>query len=188
MIAFRMATQRPDGAVPTLATHDTPVGRLALVVGDGGLRGCSFADPDAVAKRLRVDPAEPAADRRRWLDLARRELDAYFAGRLREFTVPVDLGDATGHDQRVLEGLAAIGYGTTTTYGELAERVGLPRSAARGVGRAMALNPVLVVVPCHRVVGASGALTGYAGGLTVKRRLLDLETSARPARQLSLGL
>jgi methylated-DNA-[protein]-cysteine S-methyltransferase len=190
MTAFRLATPNPGGAdaAPVMATHDTPVGRLTLVVGDRGLRGCSFAPPEKVRARQGFDQTGPAAERGRWLELTRWELDSYFAGRLREFTVPVDLGTTAAHDRRVLHGLAGVEFGTTTTYGRLAERLGLPREAARSVGRAMALNPVLVVVPCHRVVGASGALTGYAGGLTTKRRLLELERPEHAARQLCLEL
>ena len=86
--------------------------------------------------------------------------------------------DLTGaHDRRILDGLRDVGWGTTTTYGALATKVGIPVSDSRRVGGAMARNPVLIVVPCHRVVGADGALTGYAGGLETKRALLDLEAA-----------
>ncbi|MDQ3404761.1 MAG: methylated-DNA--[protein]-cysteine S-methyltransferase [Actinomycetota bacterium] len=113
------------------------------------------------------------------MEWARRELDAYFAGDLRRFTVPVDLRYSNAFDRSILTGLSTVDYGETTTYGALARTLNLPTTAARGVGGAMAGNPVLVIVPCHRVLGADGALVGYAGGLGVKRRLLDLETADR---------
>lgn len=110
------------------------------------------------------------------MTLAGAELDAYFAGTLRAFTVPVGLHRATPFDHRVLTAVAEIGYGATTTYAALAATLGLPRAAARQVGAALARNPVLIVVPCHRVLGADGALVGYAGGVATKRRLLDVES------------
>lgn len=163
-----------------MLTHDSPIGALTLGADETGLTICQFGAADDVAQRLRLDPVEGAAVR--WLDLARRELDAYFAGELREFTVPVDLRLAAPFDRAVLAGLASVGYGATTTYGRLAESVGLPVSASRAVGRVMGLNPVAVVVPCHRVVGADGSLVGYGGSLPVKRWLLDLETAERTPR------
>ncbi|MDQ3578211.1 MAG: methylated-DNA--[protein]-cysteine S-methyltransferase [Actinomycetota bacterium] len=113
------------------------------------------------------------------VEWARRELNAYFAGDLRRFTVPVDLRYSNAFDRSILTGLSTVDYGETTTYGALARTLNLPTTAARGVGGAMAGNPVLVIVPCHRVLGVDGALVGYAGGLGVKRRLLDLETADR---------
>ncbi|MHA6793935.1 methylated-DNA--[protein]-cysteine S-methyltransferase [Pseudonocardia bannensis] len=164
-------------------THPTPAGLLTLAASASGLTRCTFR-PAPVS----VDgagEASPAA--RRWLDLARRELDGYFTGRLREFTVPVDLRRVGTRHRRVLDGLAHVGYGETTTYGRLAAAVGLTDDGPRQVGGAMARNPVLIIVPCHRVLGAGGRLVGYAGGLTVKRRLLDLEGRDQ-APQLDLGL
>jgi methylated-DNA-[protein]-cysteine S-methyltransferase len=147
--------------------HDTAIGPLHL---DASPRGLTL---------LGFSPAEgegvPDGDAGRVLDLARRELDAYFAGTLREFTVPVDLAAHPARDRRVLDGLATVGYGETVSYGKLAAAVGLGPGEARRVGGTMARNPVAIVVPCHRVVGADGSLTGYAGGLERKRALLDLE-------------
>ena len=148
--------------------HDTPIGPLHLDASPRGLTLLGFS-PGATDEP-RDDDAE------RVLDLARREIDAYFAGTLREFTVPVDLDGHPAWDRRVLEGLASVGYGETVSYGKLAAAVGLGPAEARRVGGAMARNPVAVVVPCHRVVGADGSLTGYAGGLERKRALLDLES------------
>lgn len=167
-----------------LISHDTPAGTLTLGASGRGLTVCSFRSARAVTRRHPGIGAAaqdgPAA--RRWLETARRELDAYFAGRLREFTVPADLRLASAFDRRVLGCLAAVGYGRTTTYGRLAESLGLPRGSAYDVGQALARNPVVIVVPCHRVLAADGGLTGYAGGLAAKRRLLDLESTATTPR------
>jgi methylated-DNA-[protein]-cysteine S-methyltransferase len=107
-------------------------------------------------------------------DEARRQLDEYFAGTRREFDLDVDLSPAREFGRSVLEQLARVPYGELTTYGELAARAGRPR-AARAVGTVMNRNPVPIVLPCHRVVGSSGSLVGYAGGLERKRLLLELE-------------
>jgi methylated-DNA-[protein]-cysteine S-methyltransferase len=107
------------------------------------------------------------------LDDVRRELDEYFDGRRREFDLPLDLRVAP-FPADVLRELARVPYGRTDTYGKLAARAGRPK-AARAVGTIMNRNPIPIVLPCHRIVGANGALTGYAGGLDVKRRLLELE-------------
>jgi methylated-DNA-[protein]-cysteine S-methyltransferase len=107
------------------------------------------------------------------LDDVRRELDEYFAGRRQEFDLPLDLR-VPPFPADVLRELALVPYGRTETYGTLAARAGRPR-AARAVGTIMNRNPIPIVLPCHRIVGANGSLTGYAGGLEVKRRLLELE-------------
>lgn len=148
--------------------HDSAIGPLALDASPAGLTSCRF---DA--------PAESAGGDTAVLDLARREIDAYLAGDLHAFTVPVDLSGVPAADRRVLSALAEVGHGTTTTYGALATAVGLEVRDARRVGGVLARNPVWLVVPCHRVVAADGALTGYAGGLAVKRWLLDLEARDR---------
>ena len=103
----------------------------------------------------------------------RRELDEYFAGSRRNFDLPLDLRVAP-FPAEVLRELARVPYGKTDTYGALAARAGKPR-AARAVGTVMNRNPIPIVLPCHRIVGANGSLTGYAGGLDVKRHLLQLE-------------
>lgn len=151
--------------------HDTPVGPLALSASTAGITGCYFAETDATTD---TGPAVAA-----YLDSARRQLDAYFAGALRSFTVPVDLRRVDRRNRIVLAASAEVDYGETTTYGALADRVGWSPGASRDVGGALARNPVLVIVPCHRVVGWNGGLVGYAGGLAVKRYLLDLEASYR---------
>jgi methylated-DNA-[protein]-cysteine S-methyltransferase len=148
--------------------HDTPIGRLVLAASDRGLTKARFS-VDAVG----TDTTTPAA--RTWLDLARAELDAYFAGDLRRFSVPLDLHRVGGAHRRIYDALGDVGFGQTVTYGALAARLGLIEDGPRQVGVAMARNPVLIIIPCHRVLGANGSLTGYAGGLPAKRALLDLE-------------
>lgn len=107
------------------------------------------------------------------LGQARRELDEYFSGTRREFDLPLSL-HGTPFQKSVWRELLRIPYGRTVTYGELAERIGNPK-ACRAVGMANNRNPVVIIVPCHRVIGADGNLTGYAGGLDVKQKLLELE-------------
>jgi methylated-DNA-[protein]-cysteine S-methyltransferase len=107
------------------------------------------------------------------LDDVRHELDEYFGGRRREFDLPIDLRVAPFQEE-VLRELARVPYGRTDTYGHLASLVGRPK-AARAVGTVMNRNPIPIVLPCHRIVGANGSLTGYGGGLPAKRLLLELE-------------
>lgn len=161
-------------------TVDTPHGPLTLVAGDHGLTRATFR-----AVRSAVPAATPAAHA--WLDLAHRELDAYFDGTLRTFTAPVDLRRVGDPHRRILDALADVLHGRTTTYGALATRLGIVDDGPRQVGAAMARNPVLIIVPCHRVLGAGGALTGYAGGVAVKRALLDLERRDEPG-QLQIAI
>ena len=163
-----------------IRTHDTPHGPLTIVASDHGLTRVTFR-----AVRKVVPAAGPAAHA--WLDLARRELDAYFAGELHRFTVPVDLRRVDDGHRRILDALTDVGYGQTTTYGALATRLGLVDDGPRQVGAAMARNPVLIIVPCHRVLGAGDTLTGYAGGLAVKEALLDLERREQPG-QLKIAM
>ncbi len=104
----------------------------------------------------------------------REQLDEYFAGERTAFDVPLQM-DGSGFQLRVWRELREIPYGTTTSYGEIARRLGKSAAAARAVGLANGQNPISVIVPCHRVIGADGSLTGYGGGLERKRYLLDLE-------------
>jgi methylated-DNA-[protein]-cysteine S-methyltransferase len=162
--------------------EDTAVGRLLLArTAAGDLVASAFLRPGATEElwleRLAraVSPRvlrQPAA-----LDDARRELAAYLAGQRRDFDLRVDLALATPFQRLVLAGLReSVPYGRRTTYGALARRIGRP-SASRAVGAALGANPLCVVLPCHRVVASSGALTGYAGGLAAKERLLELESA-----------
>lgn len=179
-------TLRPPvltGGDVTYAVDDLPVGRVLLAGRtDGTLLTSTYVDDEAstgmVLDRLsrRVSPRILRGGRA--LDTVRRQLGEYFAGRRRGFDVPVDLALATPFQRTVLDRLAAmVPYGATTSYGRLAEDLDRP-GAARAIGAALGANPVCIVLPCHRVVAASGALTGYAGGLAAKRLLLELE---RPA-------
>ena len=162
-------------------TIASPLGPLHLAASAVGLTRCTLR-----TIRPATHPDELGAPA--WLDLARRELDAYFAGELREFTVPVDLSRVGQPHRHILNALSSIGYGQTTTYGALAAQLGLVDDGPRTVGGAMARNPVLIIVPCHRVLGAGGRLTGYAGGLPAKRHLLDLEAQHVEAQaQLALA-
>ena len=148
----------------------SPVGELVLAATPRGLCRISYT----------VDGADESLARafgvrvlRTPLDDVRRELDEYFDGRRREFDLPLDLRVAE-FNEAVLHELARVPYGQLDTYGGLAAKVGRPR-AARAVGMVMNRNPIPIVLPCHRIVGANGSLTGYAGGLHVKRALLELE-------------
>jgi methylated-DNA-[protein]-cysteine S-methyltransferase len=163
--------------------EETPVGRLLLTVHlDGRLLTCVYAPDDALVDRTLDRVAREVSPRvlrgGRLLDPIRRELAEYLAGERRRFDVPVDLSLATPFQREVLAALAGgVGYGRTASYGRLARDIGRP-AASRAVGGALNHNPLCVVVPCHRVVAASGALTGYAGGLDAKRYLLQLESGA----------
>jgi methylated-DNA-[protein]-cysteine S-methyltransferase len=162
-------------------TYDGAVGRLVLAATGRGVVACSFGDENTVYERVVRQIGSfigPDASR---LDPVRRELDAYFSGRLRTFTTPVDLALATSFARTVLQKMMAVPYGTTTTYGEIAERIGRPR-AMRAVGNALAENPVCVIVPCHRIVQSDGGLGDYAGGPAAKQRLLTVENRAAGRR------
>ena len=169
-VAFRAAALA-EGLVDV--RHDvfhSPVGPLQIGWSDRGLCRISYAEDGFEDELARVFGARVL---RSPLDAARRELDEYFAGRRTSFDLPLDLRVAP-FPEAVLRELAAVPYGRTDTYGALARRVGRP-GAARAVGMVMNRNPIPIVLPCHRIVGANGSLTGYAGGLEVKRRLLTLE-------------
>ena len=121
---------------------------------------------------LRLGAFDGSQNRDAVTDETARQISEYLAGRLTEFTVPVN-PQGTQYQKLVWNALKEIPHGQTRTYGEIASAIG--REGARAVGMACSRNPIWVIIPCHRVVGASGSLTGYAGGLDVKRRLLELE-------------
>ena len=154
---------------------DTPIGPLFVAASARGLAAISFeSDPDDQLERL-ARIAGPAVLRSpKSIDAARRELDEYFTGRRRVFDLALDLRALAPFTVSVLHELARVPYGETTTYGALAAAVGRPR-AARAVGTVMNRNRIPIVLPCHRVVGSSGDLVGYAGGLDLKVTLLELE-------------
>jgi len=154
------------------ARVDTPLGALTLVATTRGLAGAWFDGqahhPGAIDAP--VNPAHPHLAR------AARELAAYFEGRKRDFDIPLD-ATGTAFQQAVWRALRQIAPGATTSYGEVAQRIGRA-SAVRAVGAAVGRNPISIVVPCHRVLGRDGSLTGYAGGLDRKRALLAHEGAA----------
>lgn len=156
------------------AVMDSPVGGLVLAASEAGLVACSYDDETITLERVAraVSPRILKSPQR--LDEARRQLDAYFTGRRREFDLTVDLACATPFARVVLRSLSRVPYGATTTYAEVARRIRRP-AASRAVGAALGTNPVCIVMPCHRVVRSDGDLGGYAGGVDIKRRLLGLE-------------
>jgi methylated-DNA-[protein]-cysteine S-methyltransferase len=154
---------------------DSPLGPLFVARTERGLCRISF---DAEREREEEFLARRFGSRvlraPRAIDDARRQLESYFAGELQEFALPLDLRPYGAFGRVVLEELGRVPYGSTTTYGALAARAGRPR-AARAVGTVMNRNPIPIVLPCHRVVGSTGKLVGYAGGLERKKLLLHLE-------------
>ena len=159
--------------VPGL-THtfvESPVGPLLLVA-----RGAELVRLHFVSGRRPVDvPAGSLEDDTR-LRAVREQLTEYFGGARTAFEIPLSL-EGTAFQRRVWTALCEIPYGETISYGELARRIGQP-TAVRAVGLANGSNPIAIIVPCHRVIGANGTLTGYGGGLPTKARLLDLEKGA----------
>jgi methylated-DNA-[protein]-cysteine S-methyltransferase len=154
---------------------DTPIGPLLVGVTDYGVCRIWFdPEPERNLETLARLHGSRVLRVSAPVDRVRRELDEYFAGRRHHFDVEPDVRAQPAYNRRVLAELARVEYGTTTTYGTLAAQSGNPR-AARAVGTVMNRNPVPIVLPCHRVVGASGNLTGYAGGLDRKEQLLRLE-------------
>jgi methylated-DNA-[protein]-cysteine S-methyltransferase len=150
---------------------DAPL--LRLVAGDTGIRGIEFLERPATLPQSRVPG--PRNDSHPLLREAGNQLAAYFKGKLREFHLPLEM-EGTDFQLRVWNHLVQIPYGETRSYGELARALGSP-AAVRAVGAANGANPIAIVVPCHRVIGSNGTLTGYGGGLPLKRRLLELERS-----------
>lgn len=155
---------------PARTVTDSPLGPLTLVASGGALAGL-YMNGRAPAWVEAADVAEGADAA--VLEEAARQLSEYFDGRRQAFDLPLAL-DGTPFQRRVWDALLGIGYGQTVSYGQLADRIGRP-TAARAVGLANGRNPVSIIVPCHRVVGSDGSLTGYGGGLGNKQRLLELE-------------
>jgi methylated-DNA-[protein]-cysteine S-methyltransferase len=157
------------------AVIDSPIGPLTLIAQDGRLAGVHME-----ITRYRPEAGELGAavaiESDSVLAAAASQLDAYFRGELTSFDLPLSL-DGTPFQRCVWAALQSIPYGQTISYGELARRIGQP-SASRAVGLANGRNPVAIVVPCHRVIGADGSLTGYGGGMDRKRFLLALERRA----------
>ena len=163
-------------------TMPSPVGTLTLVAGDTGLAAILWENDDPARVRLThvpgdviaVAPARAAAH-----DVLRetaRQLTDYFAGRRTSFSLPLDF-QGTDFQKAVWQALLTIPFGETRSYADIARQIGNPR-AVRAVGAANGRNPILIVAPCHRVIGTNGKLTGFAGGLDAKALLLGLETAA----------
>jgi methylated-DNA-[protein]-cysteine S-methyltransferase len=158
---------------------DSPIGPLVVAASDRGLAAISFeTEPERQLDRLARIAGPRVLRSPRSVDAVRHELDEYFEGRRQAFDVPLDLRALPPFTVSVLRELARVPYGETTTYGTLAARVGRPR-AARAVGTVMNRNRIPIVLPCHRVVGSTGDLVGYAGGLDKKLSLLRLEGALR---------
>jgi methylated-DNA-[protein]-cysteine S-methyltransferase len=153
--------------------NDTPIGPLLLAGDQTGLRLLSFA-----ASRRAQKPNPGWREKRSSFTDVIQQLDEYFCGKRREFDVRLAL-DGTEFQLRVWNRLLQIPYGETLAYGQLAREIGAPR-AARAVGLANGANPIPIIVPCHRVIGSNGSLTGFGGGLPLKNKLLALESTQRP--------
>jgi methylated-DNA-[protein]-cysteine S-methyltransferase len=163
-------------------TMDSPLGELLLV----GEKPATAKDGTALASLSVPGQKHAVVVRDGWTEDADAfteivsQLRSYFEGRLTGFDIEFVTG-GSDFRQRVWKALEAIPYGTTLSYGDIAAQIGAPRAAVRAVGTAIGANPLLVVRPCHRVIGADGALAGYAGGLERKQQLLDLERVHRSA-------
>ena len=154
----------------TCIHHDGPMGPMLVAATSRGIAGIWF-----IGQRHGPDPSRwPEDPQHPLLKKACAQLEEYFAGKRASFDLPLDLQAGTAFQQSVWRALLEIPRGQTTSYGELGRRIGKPE-ASRAVGAAVGRNPLSVVVPCHRVVGHGGALTGYAGGLERKSALLRLE-------------
>lgn len=156
----------------------SPVGELTLVASDKGLTAILWENDNP--NRIRLGEVEEVQEHP-VLAETERQLKHYFAGKLEKFTVPLDF-HGTEFQKKVWAALVAIPFGETRSYAQIAEQIGSPK-AVRAVGAANGKNPISIIAPCHRVIGSNGKLTGFAGGLDVKARLLDLEA---PGKQLEL--
>jgi methylated-DNA-[protein]-cysteine S-methyltransferase len=179
-LAARLADEAAAGGLLDVAVGsvDSPIGELLVAVTPRGLARVAFAeeDRDRVLARIAQAISPRILESAGATEEVRRQLDEFFAARRTGFELRVDRRLIHGIARDVLRATSRIPYGTVATYGAVAKQIGRP-SAARAVGRALGSNPIPVVIPCHRVVGAGGALTGYAGGLDRKVALLELEGS-----------
>jgi methylated-DNA-[protein]-cysteine S-methyltransferase len=153
---------------------DSPLGTVIAAASDKGLAGLWFDGQRHLPPELTGAAVWPTDDDHPVLKGTVNQLDEYFAGTRTAFDLPLDLSHGTAFQQSVWQALLAIAPGDTASYGEISARIGNP-AAVRAVGAAVGRNPVSIVVPCHRVMGADGSLTGYAGGLERKTALLTLE-------------
>ncbi|HJR99220.1 MAG TPA: methylated-DNA--[protein]-cysteine S-methyltransferase [Actinomycetota bacterium] len=161
-----------------LATMDSPVGELLVAVTPKGLVAIAFDDDnlERVVARLAREVSPRVMEAAAPTDAARNELEEYFGGQRNRFDLALDRRLMGPFAEKVLRATSRVGFGELATYGDIAARIDRPH-AARAVGRALGSNPIPIVVPCHRIVGADGSLTGYAGGMSRKETLLRLEGS-----------
>jgi len=164
-----LPARRTTGTGLVQGIIESPLGPLAALACDAGLMGLWFDQQQHWPGLLDA----PRDDEQRWIAQARAELALYFTGRLREFKVPL-APRGTAFQESVWRRLCAIRCGDTLSYGRIAREIGSPQ-ASRAVGAAVGRNPISIIVPCHRVIGENGTLTGYAGGLHRKQALLDIE-------------
>jgi methylated-DNA-[protein]-cysteine S-methyltransferase len=181
-LARVVARAEEEGLLDVAYTQvDSPLGPLTVAATPRGLVRVAYPDPDRsldlVLERLAESVSPRILEAPARLDPIRRELEEYFAGRLRHFETPIDWALTRGFFRRVLEVTAGIDYGEVLTYTEVATRAGSPR-AVRATGNGLGSNPMPVVVPCHRVVRTGGGLGGYTGGIERKEFLLGLERGA----------
>jgi methylated-DNA-[protein]-cysteine S-methyltransferase len=151
-------------------TIKSPVGLLKLIASDKGLAAILWENDNP--KRVRLNPLSEDKNHPVLLE-TERQLNNYFAGNLKEFSLKLD-AEGTDFQKNVWEALRTIPYGETRSYGQIAKQIGNPK-AVRAVGAANGKNPISIVVPCHRVIGSNGKLTGFAGGLETKACLLNIE-------------
>lgn len=153
---------------------DSPVGELRIVEQGGAITAIEFSP---FRDHSEGRPKGERSDDDPVLTRAVTQLSAYFSQELKEFDLPL-APQGTAFQQRVWDTLLSVGYGDTASYGEIAHRLGMTNAASRAVGTANGRNPIPIVIPCHRVIGANGTLTGYAGGVDRKQTLLELEQDA----------
>jgi methylated-DNA-[protein]-cysteine S-methyltransferase len=171
-----MKTSEKNDTAYSCKIMQSPVGRLKLVASERGLAAILWENDDP--KRVRLGQMLEDKNHRVLLE-TERQLNEYFAGKRKQFSLEFDFA-GSDFQKRVWETLAGIPFGETPSYGEIARRIGRPK-AARAVGAAIGRNPISIAVPCHRVIGSNGKLTGFAGGLDTKAALLRLESKSQSA-------
>ena len=156
--------------------YDFPVGRTGIYESEGRITHILFFESDN-AKAFELPPGFSLKETP-LIKEAKKQLDEYFAGRRKEFSLPLEFTQGTEFQKRIWNLLLKIPYGETRSYKELAAMAGNPK-ASRAVGGANNKNPISIIIPCHRVIGADGSLVGYGGGLEIKKKLLELEEKDR---------
>jgi methylated-DNA-[protein]-cysteine S-methyltransferase len=157
-------------------SYASPLGRITMAATDAGLAGVWFEGQRHLPKELNEPSAWPAHSAHAVLKQTAQQLGEYFGGNRNTFDLALDLSGGTAFQQLVWQALLRIGSGHTCSYGSISQSIGNP-AAVRAVGAAVGRNPISIIVPCHRVIGADGTLTGYAGGLDKKTALLKLENA-----------